>query len=83
MDRATVLSMLSEVASEILGVEASAVTETANFKDDLDADSLDLVEVVMALEEKLDIAIPEEDLADIATVGQAADVVLDKLAARA
>jgi acyl carrier protein len=83
MDRATVLSMLSEVASEILGVDASAVTETANFKDDLDADSLDLVEVVMALEEKLDIAIPEEDLADIATVGQAADVVLDKLAARA
>jgi len=83
MDRATVLSMLSEVASEILGVEASAVTETANFKDDLDADSLDLVEVVMALEEKLDIAIPEEDLADIATVGQAADVVLEKLAARA
>jgi len=83
MDRATVLSMLSEVASEILGVEASAVTVTSNFKDDLDADSLDLVEVVMALEEKLDIAIPEEDLADIATVGQAADVVLDKLAARA
>ena len=83
MDRATVLSMLSEVASEILGVDASAVTETANFKDDLDADSLDLVEVVMALEEKLDIAIPEEDLADIATVGQAADVVLGKLAASA
>ena len=83
MDRATVLSMLAEVASEILGVEASAVTETANFKDDLDADSLDLVEVVMALEEKLDIAIPEEDLADIATVGQAADVVLGKLGASA
>ena len=71
------------MASEILGVDASAVTETANFKDDLDADSLDLVEVVMALEEKLDIAIPEEDLADIATVGQAADVVLDKLGATA
>jgi acyl carrier protein len=83
MDRATVLSMLSEVASEILGVDASAVTETASFKDDLDADSLDLVEVVMALEEKLDIAIPEEDLADITTVGQAADVVLEKLGARA
>jgi len=83
MDRATVISMLAEVSSEILGVDASAVTETASFKDDLDADSLDLVEVVMALEEKLDIAIPEEDLADIATVGQAADVVLGKLAARA
>ena len=83
MDRATVISMLAEVSSEILGVDASAVTETASFKDDLDADSLDLVEVVMALEEKLDIAIPEEDLADIATVGQVADVVLGKLAARA
>jgi acyl carrier protein len=83
MNRDEILSVLRDVAVEVLGVEADAVTEQASFKDDLDADSLDLVEVVMALEEKLDIAIPEEELADIKTVGQAIDVVVSKVAARA
>ncbi|HVF74518.1 MAG TPA: acyl carrier protein [Acidimicrobiales bacterium] len=83
MNREDILSTLRDVAVEVLGVEADAVTEQASFKDDLDADSLDLVEVVMALEEKLDIAIPEEELADIKTVGQAIDVVVSKVAARA
>ena len=49
-------------AVEVLSVDESAVTESARFKDDLDADSLDLVELVMALEEQLDISVPEEDL---------------------
>ena len=83
MNRNDVLGTIREVAVDILGVEADAVTDTASFKDDLGADSLDLVEVVMALEERLDIAIPEEELSDIATVGQAIDVVLAKVAARA
>ena len=83
MNRDEILSILRDVAVEVLGVEAGAVTEQAGFKEDLDADSLDLVEVVMALEEKLDIAIPEEELADIKTVGQAIDVVVSKVAARA
>jgi len=83
MNRDEILSILRDVSVEVLGVEADAVTEQASFKDDLDADSLDLVEVVMALEEKLDIAIPEEELADIKTVGQAIDVVVSKVAARA
>ena len=83
MTRDEVLGALREVATEVLDVEADAVTEDATFKDDLGADSLDLVEVVMALEERLDISIPEEDLADIKTVGQAADVVLAKLGSAA
>jgi acyl carrier protein len=83
MNRDDVLGTLREVAVDILGVEADAVTEGASFKDDLGADSLDLVEVVMALEERLDIAIPEEELSDIVTVGQAIDTVLAKVAARA
>lgn len=83
MNRDDVLGTLREVAVDILGVEADIVTEAASFKDDLGADSLDLVEVVMALEERLDIAIPEEELSDIATVGQAIDTVLAKVAARA
>ena len=80
MDREGVLGTLREVAPEILGVEADAVVEEASFKDDLDADSLDLVELVMALEERLDISIPEDELAEIRTVGQAVDLVVGKLA---
>ena len=82
MNRDDILQTLADVAAEVLGVDAASVTETARFKDDLDADSLDLVEVVMALEERLDISIPEDDLTDIATVGQAVDVVLDRLSLR-
>ena len=83
MSRDEILTALRDVAVEILGVEAGAVVETASFKDDLEADSLDLVEVVMALEEKFDISIPEDDLADVGTVGQAVDIVLDRVAVNA
>ena len=79
MDRAEVLSTLKEAAAEVLGVDPDTVVEEASFKDDLDADSLDLVELVMALEERLDITIPEEELGEIKTVGQAVDVVVGKL----
>lgn len=81
MTREEILSTLKDVAIEVLGVEADAVVETASFKDDLEADSLDLVEVVMALEEKFDITIPEDDLSDVGTVGQAVDLVVDRVAA--
>lgn len=83
MSRDEILATLKDVAVEVLGVEADAVVETASFKDDLEADSLDLVEVVMALEEKFEISIPEDDLADVGTVGQAVDIVLDRVAAAA
>ena len=81
--REEILATLKDVAVEVLGVEADAVVETASFKDDLEADSLDLVEVVMALEEKFDISIPEDDLADFGTVGQAVDIVHDRVGAAA
>ena len=80
MERTEVLATVKDAAVEVLGVEPDAVVEEASFKDDLDADSLDLVELVMALEERLDITIPEEELGDIKTVGQAVDVVVGKLA---
>ena len=83
MSRDEILAALKDVAVEVLGVEADAVVETASFKDDLEADSLDLVEVVMALEEKFEITIPEDDLADVGTVGQAVDIVLDRVTAAA
>jgi acyl carrier protein len=83
MSKEDVLATLQEIAAEVLGVDAAQVVESASFKDDLDADSLDLVELVMALEERLDIAVPEEDLEDIKTVGDALTMLLDKLAAKA
>ena len=64
---------------EVLSVEADQVTPEATFADDLDSDSLDLVELVMALEEEFDVAIDEEELEGIETVGQAFDLVTAKL----
>jgi acyl carrier protein len=83
MERDEVLSALREVAVEVLSVEPDAVVEDARFKEDLDADSLDLVELVMGLEERFDISVPEKDLENVGTVGQAVDLVLAKLAAKA
>jgi acyl carrier protein len=69
-----------ECAVEVLQVTPEQVTMEASFSDDLDADSLDLVELVMALEEAFDIEVPEEDLEGIETVGQAYQMVESKMA---
>jgi len=66
---------------DVLSVEEDQVVKEASFGDDLDADSLDLVELVMALEEEFGIEVPEEDLQDIRKVGQAYDLVVGKLEA--
>lgn len=62
---------VKEIIVEQLGVEADQVTQDASFVDDLGADSLDTVELVMALEEEFDIEIPDEDAEKIATVRDA------------
>jgi acyl carrier protein len=62
---------VKEIIVEQLGVDANQVTDEAAFVDDLGADSLDTVELVMALEEQFDIEIPDEDAEKIATVGDA------------
>ena len=66
-------------AVDVLSVDESKVVPEASFGDDLDADSLDLVELVMALEEEFDIEVPESDLDGVKTVGQAFDLVVGKL----
>ena len=66
-------------AVEVLSVDADKVTREANCADDLDADSLDLVELVMALEEEFDVTVDEEELEGIETAGQALDLVTSKL----
>jgi len=66
-------------AVEVLSVEEEKVVPEATFGDDLDADSLDLVELVMALEEEFDVTVPEEDLEKIRTVGEAYELIVAKL----
>ena len=69
----------TKCAVEVLSVEASQVTREASFADDLDADSLDLVELVMALEEEFDVTIDEDELQGVTTVGGAYDLLVSKL----
>jgi len=73
-----VVVTMKDVLSSELGVDADKVTADARFKEDLDADSLDLVEVVLALEEKFGIEIPDDEIAGVKTVGEAADLVIAK-----
>lgn len=79
MERSEILETVRKLAVETLEVDGDAVVETAVFADDLDADSLDLVELVMALEEAFDVSVPEEELENIETVGQVIDLVQAKL----
>jgi|TARA_B100001013_G_scaffold115915_1_gene66734 acyl carrier protein len=66
-------------AVEVLSVDAAQVTREASFADDLDADSLDLVELVMALEEEFGVNVEEEELEGITTIGAAYDLITGKL----
>ncbi|NLW19078.1 MAG: acyl carrier protein [Candidatus Cloacimonetes bacterium] len=71
---------VKQLVMDKLGVEESQIVPSANFQDDLRADSLDTVELVMAFEEEFDIQIPDEDQDLIRTVGQAIDYLKEKLA---
>jgi acyl carrier protein len=79
MDRNEAFAKFSENAVEILAVDPSKVTMEASFADDLDADSLDLVELVMALEETFNIEVAEDELKEIRTVGEAFELIYAKL----
>lgn len=63
------LEKMKEIIAEQLSVDADSITEASSFKDDLGADSLDLFELVMALEDEYNIEIPAEELTELATVG--------------
>ena len=66
-------------AVDVLAVESDQVTMEASFADDLDADSLDLVELVMALEEEFGVSVEEEELETITTIGAAYELITGKL----
>lgn len=74
------LDKIKEIIIDKLGVEDSKITEDAKFIDDLGADSLDTVELIMQFEEEFNIEIPDEDAESIVTVGKAANYIDSKLA---
>ena len=79
MERAEVLQVLRDKAVEMLEVEADQVQEDKSFVDDLQVDSLSLVEFTMELEDTLGIELPEEELTDVKTIGAFVDVILAKV----
>lgn len=83
MERTQILDAVYDACVEVLKVDKTTLTESTSFADDLDADSLALVEVVMQLEEQFDLRIPEDDLEGVGTIGAAADVVAGHLDAAA
>ena len=70
-----IFDKVREILVEQLGVKPEEVTMEASFQDDLGADSLDVVELVMALEEEFDLKIPDEDAEKITTVGEAVEYI--------
>ncbi|MGH9101696.1 MAG: acyl carrier protein [Acidimicrobiales bacterium] len=79
MDNEAAFDKFKACAVEVLQVAPEKVTPAARFADDLDADSLDLVELVMALEEAFDITVDESELEGVETVEQAFSIVSSKL----
>ena len=69
------LETIKKLVAENLGVDEADITEASSFKEDLGADSLDLFELVMALEDEYGIEIPTEDLEQIATVGDVMEYI--------
>ncbi|MBD2021785.1 acyl carrier protein [Leptolyngbya sp. FACHB-36] len=83
MSATEIFEKVQNIVAEQLGVEASEVVPSASFANDLGADSLDTVELVMALEEEFDIEIPDEAAEEIATVQAAVDYISNKVKASA
>ncbi|MEX2243132.1 MAG: acyl carrier protein [Fimbriimonadaceae bacterium] len=76
---ASILDRVKKVTCEELGVSESEVTEQASFVDDLGADSLDLVELVMAFEEEFGVDVPDDDATGLKTVGDAVVYIEKKI----
>ena len=79
MSQEEIFDKVKEIIVEQLGVQESAVTMEASFIDDLGADSLDIVELIMALEEEFDLEIPDADAEKVATVGDVVDYIKDNV----
>ncbi len=83
MERAEVLEVLQGKAHELLGIEPSEVQEERSFRDDLEVDSLDLVEFTMAVEDACNVELPEDDLDKCSKIGDLVSLVVRKQGAAA
>ena len=80
MSKEDILTKLKPIIAEQLGVDESEVKDDASFTEDLNADSLDLVELIMSLEEQFKLQISDEDAEKITTVGEAVDYISEHAA---
>ncbi len=80
MDRADIESKMTELLVSELGLEKEKINPGASFEEDLEVDSLGVVELLMALEDEFGVKIPDEEAEELLTVGQAIDLVEKKLA---
>jgi acyl carrier protein len=79
MTKDEILAKLRDILVDALGVEPEAVTVEASFQDDLNADSLDLVELIMELEDQFGIKISDEEAQALTTVGSAVDFIAERI----
>lgn len=77
--REEVSQRIGGIIEELLGVDQEQIVDSARFREDLEADSLDLVELIMAMEEEFDNEITDEEAQKITTVGQAVDYILERM----
>jgi acyl carrier protein len=77
LSQADVLAGLKEIVEEVAGVSPSLIELDKNFTDDLDVDSLSMVEVVVAAEERFGVKIPDEAVTDLVTVGDAVNFIVN------
>ncbi|HUW88255.1 MAG: acyl carrier protein [Candidatus Nanopelagicaceae bacterium] len=76
LSQAEVLAGIKEIVEEVAGIPAASVEMDKNFTDDLDVDSLSMVEVVVAAEERFGVKIPDDQVSDLATVGDAVNFIV-------
>ncbi len=79
MSSEEIFDKVKEIIIEQLGVPETAITTEASFIDDLGADSLDIVELIMALEEEFDLEIPDSDAEKVVTVGDVVEYIKDNV----
>lgn len=79
MDRAEVEAKMTDLLVDELGIDRDKIAMTASFEEDLEVDSLGVVELLMALEDNFGVTIPDEEAEQIGTVGQAVDLVMQKI----
>lgn len=79
MDEAEIKEKVIAIVAEQMGVEKTEISESTNFVNDLNADSLDTVELVMEFEDEFETSIPDEEAEKIQTVGQAVDFIKDNM----